>query len=101
MFYVQSPDKYEPFISKVKQDEKSINHALGYNNSGLVRQYGMFGWNWIFWWTDNNHWYQQWHHESATSGNYEPFNHNQYFLGGEESYEKDEWEIEVFQIKYQ
>ena len=98
VFFLQSKDGHESFISNVKQNEEAVDHALGYYGN----QYGMFGYCWIFYVT-NESLYQQWHHGDERYGNYEPFKHGQRYLGQSSgrSYNCDQWDIEAFQIQYQ
>ena len=102
VFYLKSPRNYQPFISNVRQDEKSSFKALGYGNSSY---YGLFGDKWIFYFSvqlmDMNALGLQYHHGSEEDGNYEEFSHGQNFLSGEDVYwyTTDEFDMEVFQIE--
>ena len=50
LFYFKSPEKHEPFVLDIKQDDYSINRALGHRE--VI--YGTFGGTSIFFMNANN-----------------------------------------------
>ena len=95
VFYLESPEKYESFISNVKQDEDSISKALGYN----THYYGMFGATWVFAFAKDFFAVQE---QSDTYGvNYEAFKHEQPLLSGSEQeyYNLGEYAMEAFVVE--
>ena len=99
---LKSTQNDEPFISNVKQDEKSISHALANHSDS----YGIFGARWIFY-INNQHLHFQAHHLYADSANYQAFKHGKDYLYQEPSseadavlrYTPDEFQFEVFQME--
>ena len=98
VFSLESVTKNCVFISSVKQDEESVSHALGYDNFN----YGMFGHRWIFSIASYDGTLNiQDHYRWGIYSNYEPFKHGKerlYHYEERSSYNRDEFEFEVFQI---
>ena len=85
---------YEPFISSVKQDDKSINKALGYGYNMLAQ----FGNTWIFQLRFNQFEHKCDIYDSHNTDNYQKFKHNRTMLGGT-FMGNNVIEMEVFQIQ--
>lgn len=102
IFHFKSPQKRDPFISKVKQDEYSIKHALGLCQG----YYACFGKVWVFCVMA-----EEWDNEAimfsvrnnSAYNDYEKYPYNWEFLTGEQNcgqgYEDiTDFVIEAFQI---
>ena len=92
IFQIRSSKGYEPFISNVLNDEKSISKAIGYSPSCC---YGIFGDEWIFCVYDDDD--GEVHTRPAT--NYQSFKHDDQLIGEKGVYESTHAvEIEVFHM---
>ena len=91
VFQIRSSKGYKPFISNVKQDEKSISTALAHDST----MYGIFGGGSMIigltWWGYAGHFV-----DHDTADNYEEFEHECPFLGGLNR--DDLKDFEVFQM---
>ena len=108
VFYLQSPEKYDPFIANIRQKDDLVDHALAYTR----KNYGMFGHCWVFYFEDRQgdgkqRFILQHHHweggsiDSRRYGNYEAFGHGKKCLSGswdDRNNPRENYEIEVFQI---
>ena len=93
VFHLKSPKKLKPWISNIKQDSKSINHALGHDNIS----YACFGSTWIF---DvmAGEYYQQKNHKQNS---FEQFPDGHGYLSADSKYDIDsEIQIEAFQMNF-
>ena len=78
LFFIKSPHCSIPFISNIKQDEKSISKALGYSTD----TFGNFGKRWAFYIKDQR-FYQQ---DNGRNNNYELFGHKKEYITGSDYY---------------
>lgn len=101
VFYIQSPEKYEPFIAHVKKDHDSIKHAIGYYGNA----YGVFGHtsNCVFYVNENLQLLEGSQIEDGYDGwtNYMKYGHGQAHLTADDSgfFNQHEYDFEVFQVE--